>query len=129
LHVGGNLIRKPVPCSRAKIIVTQDDDLLALGKPFGIQITTPRELLVRLNSFWDGRLRQINLQPRMDERMNTDLKIRALFPSRKNFIRRLRWVVSIVPKICRNIFCANRSPAAFCRKRFGESSGPYSCVK
>ncbi len=32
----------------AKIIVTRDDDLLALGKPFGIQIITPRELLVRL---------------------------------------------------------------------------------
>ena len=33
----------------AKIIVTRDGDLLALGKPFGIQITTPRELLVRLS--------------------------------------------------------------------------------
>ena len=33
----------------AKIIVTRDDDLLALGKPFGIQIMTPRELLVRLS--------------------------------------------------------------------------------
>jgi putative PIN family toxin of toxin-antitoxin system len=32
----------------AKIIVTRDDDLLALGKPFGIQIMTPRDLLVRL---------------------------------------------------------------------------------
>lgn len=32
----------------AKIIVTRDDDLLALGKPFGIQTITPRELLVRL---------------------------------------------------------------------------------
>jgi len=32
----------------AKIIVTRDDDLLALEKPFGIQIITPRELLVRL---------------------------------------------------------------------------------
>jgi uncharacterized protein len=32
----------------AKIIVTRDDDLLALGKPFGIQIITPRELLARL---------------------------------------------------------------------------------
>ena len=32
----------------AKIIVTRDEDLLALGKPFGIQILTPRELLVRL---------------------------------------------------------------------------------
>lgn len=33
----------------AKIIVTRDDDLLALGKPFGIQIITPRELLIRLS--------------------------------------------------------------------------------
>ena len=32
----------------AKIIVTRDGDLLALGKPFGIQIITPRQLLVRL---------------------------------------------------------------------------------
>jgi putative PIN family toxin of toxin-antitoxin system len=32
----------------AKVIVTRDDDLLTLGKPFGIQIITPRELLVRL---------------------------------------------------------------------------------
>ena len=33
----------------ARIIVTRDDDLLAIGKPFGIQIMTPRELLVRLS--------------------------------------------------------------------------------
>jgi uncharacterized protein len=33
----------------ARIIVTRDGDLLALGKPFGIQIITPRELLVRLS--------------------------------------------------------------------------------
>ncbi|MGO8675091.1 MAG: putative toxin-antitoxin system toxin component, PIN family [Limisphaerales bacterium] len=33
----------------AKIIVTRDGDLLALEKPFGIQIITPRELLVRLS--------------------------------------------------------------------------------
>ncbi|MEI6779725.1 MAG: putative toxin-antitoxin system toxin component, PIN family [Verrucomicrobiota bacterium] len=32
----------------ARIIVSRDDDLLALEKPFGIQIITPRELLVRL---------------------------------------------------------------------------------
>jgi uncharacterized protein len=32
----------------AKIIVSHDDDLLALEKPFGIQIVTPRELLMRL---------------------------------------------------------------------------------
>jgi putative PIN family toxin of toxin-antitoxin system len=33
----------------ANIIVSRDDDLLALEKPFGIQIITPRELLVRLS--------------------------------------------------------------------------------
>jgi predicted nucleic acid-binding protein len=33
----------------ARIIVTRDDDLLVLGKPFGIQIMTPRELLTRLS--------------------------------------------------------------------------------
>jgi putative PIN family toxin of toxin-antitoxin system len=32
----------------AKIIVSRDDDLLALQKPFGIQIVTPRELLKKL---------------------------------------------------------------------------------
>jgi putative PIN family toxin of toxin-antitoxin system len=32
----------------AKIIVSRDDDLLALQKPFGIQILTPRELLTKL---------------------------------------------------------------------------------
>ena len=32
----------------AKIIVSRDDDLLALEKPFGIQIITPRELLMKL---------------------------------------------------------------------------------
>ena len=32
----------------AKIIVSRDDDLLALEKPFGIQIVTPRELLAKL---------------------------------------------------------------------------------
>ena len=32
----------------AKIIVTRDEDLLTLGKPFGIQIIKPRDLLVRL---------------------------------------------------------------------------------
>jgi putative PIN family toxin of toxin-antitoxin system len=31
----------------AKIIVSRDDDLLALNKPFGIEIITPRELLAR----------------------------------------------------------------------------------
>jgi putative PIN family toxin of toxin-antitoxin system len=34
--------------ARAKFIVSRDDDLLALEKPFGIQILTPRELLARL---------------------------------------------------------------------------------
>jgi len=32
----------------AKLIVSRDDDLLALEKPFGIQILTPRELLIKL---------------------------------------------------------------------------------
>ena len=32
----------------AKVIVSRDDDLLALQKPFGIQILTPRELLTKL---------------------------------------------------------------------------------
>ena len=33
----------------AKIIVSRGNDLLVLGKPFSIQIVTPRELLVRLS--------------------------------------------------------------------------------
>ena len=32
----------------AKFIVSRDDDLLVLQKPFGIQIITPRELLTNL---------------------------------------------------------------------------------
>jgi putative PIN family toxin of toxin-antitoxin system len=32
----------------AKVIVSRDDDLLALQKPFGIQILMPRELLMKL---------------------------------------------------------------------------------
>jgi len=32
----------------AKLIVTRDDDLPALQKPFGLQIITPRELLAKL---------------------------------------------------------------------------------
>ena len=32
----------------AKVIVSRDDDLLAMKKPFGIEIITPRELLTRL---------------------------------------------------------------------------------
>ena len=34
--------------SRAKVIVTRDDDLLTMNKPFGIEIITPRELLTKL---------------------------------------------------------------------------------
>ncbi len=34
--------------AEAKIIVSRDDDLLTLQKPFGIQIVTPRELLTKL---------------------------------------------------------------------------------
>lgn len=33
----------------AKLIVTLDEDLLALGKPFGIEVLTPRALLSRLH--------------------------------------------------------------------------------
>lgn len=32
----------------AKVIVTRDEDLLALEKPFGISILTPRDLLMKL---------------------------------------------------------------------------------
>jgi putative PIN family toxin of toxin-antitoxin system len=32
----------------AKIIVSRDDDLLVMKKPFGIQILTPRDLLTKL---------------------------------------------------------------------------------
>lgn len=32
----------------AKVIVSRDEDLLTLNKPFGIEIITPRELLKRL---------------------------------------------------------------------------------
>lgn len=34
--------------SGAKVITSKDDDLLALGKPFGIEILTPRQFLARL---------------------------------------------------------------------------------
>jgi putative PIN family toxin of toxin-antitoxin system len=34
--------------ARAKVIVTRDDDLLVMEKPFGIEIITPRQLLARL---------------------------------------------------------------------------------
>ena len=33
--------------SGAKMIVPKDNDLLTLGKPFGIEIVTPRQLLAR----------------------------------------------------------------------------------
>ncbi len=33
--------------SRAEFIVTKDKDLLALGKPFGVEIVTPREFYRR----------------------------------------------------------------------------------
>ena len=36
--------------SRAEFIVTKDKDLLALEKPFGIEILTPREFYRRLES-------------------------------------------------------------------------------
>jgi putative PIN family toxin of toxin-antitoxin system len=36
--------------SRADSIVTKDNDLLALGKPFGVQILTPRQLYRRFGS-------------------------------------------------------------------------------
>ena len=34
----------------AKVIVSRDDDLLALKKPFGIEIVTPRQFLTRFNA-------------------------------------------------------------------------------
>lgn len=36
--------------SRAKFIVTKDKDLLVLGKPFGVEIVTPREFYRMLES-------------------------------------------------------------------------------
>jgi putative PIN family toxin of toxin-antitoxin system len=36
--------------SRAEFIVTKDKDLLALDKPFGVEIVTPREFYRRLES-------------------------------------------------------------------------------
>lgn len=33
--------------SGAEVIVSKDEDMLALEKPFGIQITTPRQFLAR----------------------------------------------------------------------------------
>ena len=36
--------------SRAEFIVTKDKDLLALEKPFGVEIVTPREFYRRLSS-------------------------------------------------------------------------------
>ena len=34
----------------ARVLVTRDADLLVLGKPFGIQIITPRQLVARLST-------------------------------------------------------------------------------
>ena len=34
--------------ARAEFVVTRDDDLLALGKPLGLEITTPARFLVWL---------------------------------------------------------------------------------
>ena len=34
--------------ARAGLIVSRDQDLLVLGKPFGVEIITPREMLARL---------------------------------------------------------------------------------
>ncbi|MBI2947017.1 MAG: hypothetical protein HYY23_05185 [Verrucomicrobia bacterium] len=34
--------------AQAGAIVTRDNDLLSLGKPFGIRILTPRQLLSRI---------------------------------------------------------------------------------
>ncbi|MBI5773712.1 MAG: hypothetical protein HZA89_08215 [Verrucomicrobia bacterium] len=66
LRIGGKTIGKPVrrPALRfcrglnpylacalaagAKFSASRDDDLLALEKPFGIQIVTPRDLLAKL---------------------------------------------------------------------------------
>jgi uncharacterized protein len=36
--------------AKARAIISRDEDLLALEKPFGIEVITPRELLKRLNS-------------------------------------------------------------------------------
>jgi uncharacterized protein len=36
--------------SRAEVIVTKDKDLLALSKPFGVEIVAPREFYRRLKS-------------------------------------------------------------------------------
>jgi hypothetical protein len=47
--------------AQANAIVTQDNDLLSLGKPFGIPILTPRQLLSRIKCV---TLRQRELQPR-----------------------------------------------------------------
>ena len=35
--------------AEADVVVSRDEDLLVLGKPFGIEIITPRELLKRLS--------------------------------------------------------------------------------
>jgi putative PIN family toxin of toxin-antitoxin system len=35
--------------SSAKIIISKDNDLLVLGKPFGVEVLTPRQFLARLD--------------------------------------------------------------------------------
>ncbi len=35
---------------RAKVIISRDDDLLVLEKPFGIEIVTPRQFLTRFDA-------------------------------------------------------------------------------
>jgi predicted nucleic acid-binding protein len=37
--------------AEAAVIVTLGGDLLALGKPFGVEVITPRQLLSRLQRF------------------------------------------------------------------------------
>ena len=40
--------------ARAGLIISRDEDLLVLGKPFGVEIITPRELLARLAGVGDA---------------------------------------------------------------------------
>ncbi len=39
---------RPSDPAQAGLILSRDEGLLALGKPFGIEMITPRELLTRL---------------------------------------------------------------------------------
>ncbi len=36
--------------ARAEFIIARDNDLLDLGKPFGVEVVTPREFLNRLRA-------------------------------------------------------------------------------